>query len=75
MIMLGPIGTLNYYLFNGSVDMRKKDVYGLSGVVRHGMRQNPNNLANIYIFMSKSRRVIEIFYYNKRGLIKGYALN
>ena len=27
--MLGLTGTLNYYLFNGSIDMRK-GVYGLS---------------------------------------------
>lgn len=37
--MLGLTGTLNYYLFNGSIDMRK-GVYGLSDVVRHEMKQH-----------------------------------
>lgn len=37
--MLGLTGTLNYYLFNGSVDMRK-GIYSLSDVVRHEMKQN-----------------------------------
>mgnify|MGYP001514434871 CR=1 FL=1 len=46
--MLGLTGTLNYYLFNGSIDMRK-GVYGLSDVVRHEMKQNPNNPQNVYI--------------------------
>lgn len=40
--MLGLTGTLNYYIFNGSVDMRK-DIYSLSDVVRHEIKRNPNN--------------------------------
>ena len=36
--MLGLTGILNYYFFNGSIDMRK-GVYGLSDVVRHEMKQ------------------------------------
>lgn len=62
--MLGLTGTLNYYLFNGSVDMRK-DIYSLSDVVRHEMKQNPNNPNNVYIFMSKNRRVIKILHYER----------
>ena len=62
--MLGLTGTLNYYLFNGSIDMRK-GVYGLSDVVRHEMKQNPNNPQNVYIFMSKNRRVIKILHYER----------
>ena len=64
--MLGLTGTLNYFLFNGSVDMRK-GVYGLSEVVRHEMKENPNNPNNVYIFMSKNRRIIKILHY-ERGL-------
>ena len=62
--MLGLTGTLNYYLFNGSVDMRK-GIYGLSDVVRHEMKQNPNNPNNVYIFLSKNRRVIKILHYER----------
>lgn len=62
--MLGLTGTLNYYLFNGSIDMRK-GVYGLSDVVRHEMKQNPNNPQNVYIFMSENRRVIKILHYER----------
>ena len=64
LIMLGLTGTLNYYLFNGSIDMRK-GVYGLSDVVRHEMKQNPNNPNNVYIFMSKNRRIIKILHYER----------
>ena len=62
--MLGLTGTLNYYLFNGSIDMRK-GVYGLSDVVRHEMKQNPNNPNNVYIFMSKNRRIVKILHYER----------
>ena len=64
LIMLGLTGTLNYYLFNGSIDIRKGG-YGLSDVVRHEMKQNPNNPNNVYIFMSKNRRIIKILHYER----------
>ena len=64
LIMLGLTGTLNYYLFNGSIDMRK-GVYGLSDVVRHEMKQNPNNPNNVYIFLSKNRRIVKILHYER----------
>ena len=62
--MLGLTGTLYYYLFNGSVDMRK-GIYSLSDVVRHEMKENPNNPNNVYIFMSKNRRIIKILHYER----------
>ena len=54
----------NEKFFNGSVDMRK-GVYGLSEVVRHDMKENPNNPNNVYIFMSKNRRIIKILHYER----------
>ena len=56
--MWGHTGILNYYLFNGSVDMCK-GIYSLSDVVHHEMKLNPNNPNNVYIFMSQKRRVIK----------------
>ena len=53
--MLGLTGTLNYYLFNGSIDMRE-GVYGLSDVVRHEMKQNPNNPNLSLIHISEPTR-------------------
>ena len=43
--MLRLTGTLYYYLFNDSVDMRK-GIYSLSDVVRHEMKQK--NLYNCW---------------------------
>ena len=40
-------------------------IYGLSDVVRHEMKQNPNNPNNVYIFMSKNRRIIKILHYER----------
>ena len=50
--------TLNDYLFNGSVDMRK-GIYSLSDVVHHEMKLNSNNPNNVYIFISQKRRLIK----------------
>ena len=43
----------------------RKGIYSLSDVVRHEMKQNPNNPNNVYIFMSKNRRVIKILHYER----------
>lgn len=62
--MLGLSGTLHYYLFNGTVNMRK-GVYALSEVIRSQMQENPLNGNNVYIFMSKNRRIIKLLHYER----------
>lgn len=43
----------------------RKGIYGLSAVVRQEMQQNPNNPNNVYIFMSKNRRIVKILHYER----------
>ena len=54
-IMLGLSATYNYFLFNGSVDMRK-GCFRLAEVIREEMQDNPLNTENVYMFMSKNRK-------------------
>ena len=51
--MLDLTGSYKYFLFNGSVDMRK-GLFGLAETVRKEMQQNPIDSNSVYIFMSKS---------------------
>jgi transposase len=62
--MFGLSATLKYYLCNGSVDMRK-GVFGLSEVVRSEMSDNPNDENNVYMFISKSRKVVKLLHYER----------
>lgn len=62
--MLGLSATYNYYLFNGSVDMRK-GVFGLAEAVRSEMAENPLNSNNVFIFMAKNRKVVKILHYER----------
>lgn len=54
----------NYYLYPGPMDMRK-DIDSLSDIVREDMRLDPTRLNGVFIFISKSRRLMKILY---RGL-------
>ena len=60
--MLGLSATCNYYLFNGSTDMRK-GIFGLSAVIREEMNENPQDRSNVYIFLSKSRLIVKLLHY------------
>ena len=53
-----------YYLYPGWMDMRK-DIDGLSDIVRQEMCQDPTRLNGVFIFISKDRRMMKILY---RGL-------
>ena len=59
--MLGLSATYNYYLFNGNVDMRK-GIFRLREVVQNTMGQNPDDSRNVFIFMSKSRRIVKLLH-------------
>ena len=54
----------DYYLYPHPMDMRK-DIDGLSDIVRQEMCQDPTRLNGVFIFMSKNRRMMKILY---RGL-------
>lgn len=62
--MLGLSATYNYFLFNGTVDMRK-GVFSLAAVIKDEMDSNPLDGSNVYIFMSKNRRVVKILHYER----------
>lgn len=62
--MLGLSSSYRYLLFNGTVNMQK-GVFGLSAVVRDEMQENPTNPDNVYIFMSRNRRIIKILHYER----------
>lgn len=48
--MLDLTGSYKYFLFNGSVDMRK-GLFGLAETVRNEMQQNPIDSNSVYIFI------------------------
>ena len=57
--MLGLSTNLNYYLFNGNVDMRK-GIFRLCESIREEMSLDPSNTSNVYMFMSRNRKVVKI---------------
>lgn len=62
--MLGLSATYNYYLFNGNVDMRK-GIFRLREVVQNTMGQNPDDSRNVFIFMSKSRKIVKLLHFER----------
>ena len=62
--MLGLSATYNYFLFNGSVDMRK-GCFRLAEVIREEMQDNPLNTENVYMFMSKNRKMVKMMHYER----------
>ena len=62
--MLGLSATYNYYLFNGSVDMRK-GIFRLREVVQSTMGQNPDDSHNVFIFMAKSRKIVKLLHFER----------
>ena len=54
--MLGLSANLNYYLFNGNVDLRK-GIFRLCESIREEMSLDPSDASNVYMFMSRNRKV------------------
>lgn len=48
-----------YYIYPGPMDMRK-DIDGLSGIVRDDMHLDPTRCNGVFLFMSKNRRMMKI---------------
>ena len=70
--MLGLSANLNYYLFNGNVDLRK-GVFRLCESIREEMSLDPSDASNVYMFMSRNRKVVKILHY-ERGFYVLYML-
>lgn len=64
LIMLGLSATYKYFLFNGSVDMRK-GIFRLREVVQNTMGQNPDDSHNVFIFMAKSRKIVKLLHFER----------
>ena len=62
--MLGLSANLNYYLFNGNVDLRK-GIFRLWESVREEMSLYPSDVSNVYMFMSRNRKVVKILHYER----------
>lgn len=62
--MLGLSANLNYYLFNGNVDLRK-GIFRLCEFIRTELSLDPGNASNVYMFMSKNRKVVKILHYER----------
>ena len=56
--MLGLSANLNYYLFNGNVDLRK-GIFRLCESIREEMSLDPSDASNVYMFMSRNRKVVK----------------
>ena len=63
--MLGLSANLNYYLFNGNVDLRK-GIFRLCESIREEMSLDPSDASNVYMFMSRNRRSPNATGYNGR---------
>jgi transposase len=66
--MLGLTGSLNYYLCQGCVDMRK-GIDSLAELVRLQMEEEPRFQNNVYLFFSKNRKTLKILHYERGGYV------
>ena len=64
MICSGLSANLNYYLFNGNVDLRK-GIFRLCESIREEMSLDPSDASNVYMFMSRNRKVVKILHYER----------
>ena len=71
--MLGLSANLNYYLFNGNVDLRK-GIFRLCESIREEMSLDPSDASNVYMFMSRNRKVVKILHY-ERGFYVLYEIH
>lgn len=60
--MLGLSANLDYYLFNGNVDMRK-GIFRLCEYIREELKKDPSDTKSVYMFMAKNRKVVKLLHY------------
>lgn len=65
--MFSLSGSLQYYLFTGSTDMRK-GFDALSGVVRSQMGRDPLS-GEVFIFVNRSRNTVKMLHWEHGGLV------
>lgn len=54
--MLGLSANLNYYLFNGNVDLRK-GIFRLCESIREEMSLDPSDASNVYMFIPGTEKL------------------
>ena len=62
--MLGLSANLNYNLFNGNIDLRK-DIFRLCESIMEKMSLDPSDVSNVYMFMSRNRKIVKILHYER----------
>ena len=65
--MLGFGAHQQYFIYQGSTDMRK-GYYGLSGLVRNELGSDPLSGA-VYVFFSKSRQTVKLLMWEGDGFV------
>ncbi len=62
---------VNIWLYQKAVDMRKS-IDGLSIVVASGMKKNPTNEEELFLFCNKGADKLKILYWDKNGFCLWY---
>ena len=70
--MLGLSANLNYYLFNGNVDLRK-GIFRLCESIREEMSLDPSDASNVYVHVQEPK-VVKILHY-ERGFCMCFTRN
>jgi transposase len=65
--MLGFGAQQQYFIYQGSTDMRK-GYYGLSGLVRNELGSDPLS-GSVYVFFSKSRQTVKLLMWEGDGFV------
>ena len=65
--MLGFGAHQRYYIYKGSVDMRK-GYDGLSGLVRNELGADPMS-GDVYVFFNGSRRTVKLLVWDRDGFV------
>ena len=55
---------IEWLLFNGNVDLRK-GIFRLCESIREEMSLDPSDASNVYMFMSRNRKVVKILHYER----------
>lgn len=63
--MLGFGSNQRYYIYAGSVDMRK-GVYSLCGLVKNELDEEPSN-GSVFVFFSKSYQTVKLLVWDQDG--------
>jgi transposase len=65
--MIGFNSHQKFYIYTQKVDMRK-GVYGLCGIIRNELDEEPTN-GSVYVFFAKSLRTVKLLVWDKDGFV------